>query len=92
MHNIYIWIIQVCISLTSICCLQKVFEKNSAVKTHEKRVATRYPRGLSVVIPANNGKYPKPYINIETRAMNTEIRKPKEFQNMHVLYYLCILF
>lgn len=66
--------------LTSSCCLQKVFEKNSAVKTHEKRVATRYPRGLAVVIPANKGKYPKPYINIETRAINTEIERPQIFQ------------
>lgn len=79
------------LSLTSSCCLQKVFEKNSAVKTHEKRVATRYPRGLPVVIPANKGKYPKPYINIETRAINTEIERSQIFQKLHMRYFLLIL-
>lgn len=59
---------------------KRCLKKNSAVKTHEKRVATRYPRGLAVVIPANKGKYPKPYINIETRAINTEIERPQIFQ------------
>lgn len=80
------------LSLTSSCCLQKVFEKNSAVKTHENRVATRYPRGLPVVIPANKGKYPKPYINIETRAINTEIERPQIFQLLDMRYFLWILY
>lgn len=42
--------------LAFIFCVQNELAKNSAVKTQENKVATRYPMGLSAVIPANNGK------------------------------------